>query len=166
MAMTEYSKKVHHKANDVARKLMVKLAESRDLLIHDNLEPTKDEQRTLDEQTMDFGIDILKTLAMEGITVNYATFAIDKIMDNLSGLKQYIKGTLGSYEDEYLSRAYGVKNEEGKFRKEELTVGDLMLKLDEMRKATGGNVYDFINEKPPEMPEEPVDGAVPSPFVK
>lgn len=165
MAMTDYSKKIHLKANDVARKILEKLNENKALLIHDNLEPTPEEQRALDEKTMDFGIDMMKMLAMEGVTANYATFSLDKIIDNLGGLKQYIKGSLAAYEDEYLSRSYGIKNEDGKFRKEEITVGDLMLKLAEIQKATGGNKYDFINEVAPEMPKDDAGEAVASPFV-
>ena len=89
-------------------------------------------------------------LAKDGITANYATFSIDKIIAGLEGLKNFVNGTLRSYEDEYLSRSLGIKNDLGKFRKEEITVGDLMLKLDEVRVATGGKNEDFFNTETPE----------------
>lgn len=161
--MNEYSKKIHLKSNEVARGLLEKLGENSKLLIIDNLEPTHEEQKVIDEQTTDFAIDIMKFLAASGIQANYATFAIDKIIDNLSGLKQYIGGTLRGYEDEYLSRAYGVKNDQGKYRKEEITISELMLKLAEIQEATGNNKNDFFNEVAPEMP---TDGSVPSTYPK
>ncbi|MGV8130843.1 MAG: hypothetical protein ACP5N7_01955 [Candidatus Pacearchaeota archaeon] len=163
MAMNEYSKKVHLKANDVARKLLQKFSEQKDLLVQDNLEPTPEEQRTLDEQTTDFALGIMQMLAVEEVKINDATFALDKIMGSINGLKQYIGGQLRVYEDEYLSRSYGIKNDEGKYRKEEVTIGQLMVKLSEVRENTGNNKNDFYNEIAPEMP---TDGSIPSPFVK
>lgn len=161
--MNEYSKKVHLKANDVARKLLEKFSEQKDLLIQDNLEPTPEEQRALDEQTTDFALGIMQMLAVEEVKINDATFALDKIMGSINGLKQYIGGQLRVYEDEYLSRSYGVKNDEGKYRKEEVTIGQLVVKLSEVRENTGNNKNDFYNEIAPEMP---TDGSIPSPFVK
>lgn len=160
--MNEYSKKVHLKANSVARELLEKLNENKAILLQDNLEPTPEEQKVIDEQTADFAIGILQFLASSDVSVNYATFSIDKIIQNLSGLKQFIDGQLRTYEDEYVSRSYGVKNEEGKYRKEVITIADLMIKLDEVRKETGDNRNDFYNEVAPEMP---TDDSQPSPYV-
>lgn len=160
--MNEYSKKIHLQSNAIARELLDKFSEGKDILILDNIDPTPEEQKEIDEQTADFAISIMNFLTEKDVTANYATFAIDKIVDNLNGLKQYIQGTLRSWEDEYLSRSYGIKNGEGKFRKEEITVSGLAIKLDEARKATGDNKYDFLNEVAPEMPS---DESVASPYL-
>jgi len=164
MKLDEYSTKIHLKSNEVARKILEKVNISKDFLISDHLDPTPAEKKEQEEKTIDFGIDIIKFLATEGVTVNYATFGIDKIIDNLTGLKQYINGTLGSYEDEFLSRSYGVKNDAGKYRKEEVTISDLMIKLAEIQKSTGDNQFDFINEVAPELPVDDEQAELPSPF--
>ncbi len=163
MAMTEYSKQIHTKANLVGRKLIEKFNADKDILLNENIDPTPEEQLVIDEKTTDFAISVMQLLAAEDVLANYATFSIDKIIASLTGLKQFVEGQLRVYEDEYLSRSYGVKNEEGKFRKEAITIGQLMVKLDEIQKATGGNKNDFYNETAPEMP---TDGSVPSPFVE
>lgn len=163
--MTEYSKKIHLKSNDVARKLLSIIDENKELFISDVLEPTPEEQKVIEEKTTDFAINVIKMLSAEDVKVNYATFPIDKIMASLSGLKQFIDGTMARHEDEYLSRSYGVKNEEGKFRKEEITVGQLMLKLSEVQQATGNNKNDFYNEVAPEMPVDTKEGDTPSPYL-
>lgn len=156
MAYSEYSKRIHSKANDVAKKLLVKLSENKEILIPNNMEPTEDEQKKINEDTADFAINIIKFLSDEDVTANYGTFAIDKIIENLTGLKQFINGSLSAYEDEFLSRSYGVKNDEGKYRKEEITIKELVLKLSEIREVTGNNNADFFNEVAPEMPKPEV----------
>lgn len=151
MSMNEYSKKIHLQSNEIARGLLDIFAEKKNILINDVLEPTKEEQAKIDEETTDFALGVVDFLTKQGVTVNYATFAIDKLVGSLNGLKQFVDGTMRTWEDEYLSRSYGVKNEDGKFRKEEVTIGQLLVKLNEVREATGDKET-FYNEVAPEMP--------------
>jgi len=79
------------------------------------------------------------------IPADYATMCIEKISESLVGLSSFIKGTIATHEDEMVSRIYGKKNHEGKFRREFVTVKDILLKLNEVREETGGNKDEFFN---------------------
>lgn len=149
--MNDYSKSIHNKANETARDLLVILAEKKDLFVP-MVPESAEEQDKVEADTLDFGNDIVNFLATRDIPKTHLTFSIDKLIDNLTGLKRFVDGTARMYEDEYLSRSLGVKNKDGKYRHEELTLAQLILKLDEVRQATGNKREDFYNDTAPEMP--------------
>lgn len=151
--MTDYSNKIHTESANIAKELISILSEKKDIFIT-NFTDDAELIKKQEEYNADLANEIIKILSTKDIPADYATFAIDKIVENLAGLKAFIDGTIRSYHDEFASRSYGYKNEEGKYRREVVTVGQLMLKLDEVREATGGNPYDFYNEVAPEMPTE------------
>lgn len=162
--MNQYSKDIHNKSNEIARELLPKLAENVIVLVPD---VTEDQEglKALQEKTLDFGNEIVQYLATKDIPARYATMGIEKLVDALNGLKTFIDGTLTMYEDEYLSRSFGVKNTEGKYRRENATIATIVSKLDEARKSTGDKRWEFFNETAPEMPKVE-ENAVETPYAE
>ncbi len=167
MSMNEYSKNIHNQANEIARELLPKLVENQLTIVPDVTEDPES-KLALQEKTLDFGNEIVQFLATKDIPARYATMAIEKLVDALTGLKTFVDGTLTMYEDEYLSRMFGVKNPEGKFRRENATIATIVMKLEEAKQLTGNDRGDFFNDTAPAMPtpEAAQPGAgIPSPFV-
>lgn len=162
MSMNKFSKDIHNKANEIGREILAKMAENAGTLVPDVPEGNEDQQK-LQEKALDFGNSIVQYLATKDIPAQYATMAIDKIVDGLTGLKTFVDGTLRMYEDEYLSRSFGIKNEDGKYRREMATISDLVLNLEKVREATGNDRGDFFNDVAPKMPEP--EAPIPSPFA-
>ena len=165
MSMNEYSKNIHNQANEIARELLPKLVANEFTIIPDVTEDPAD-KAALQEKTLDFGNEVVQYLATKDIPARYATMAIEKLIDALTGLKTFVDGTLTMYEDEYLSRMFGVKNPDGKFRRENATIATIVMKLEEAKQATGNNRADFFNDVAPKMPGmDTPDAAIPSPFT-
>lgn len=165
MAMNQYSKDIHNQSSEIGRDLLVKLSENAEIFCPDVVEENEPEKvKALMEQTLDLSNDIMQYLATKNVTARYASMGIDKLIDSLTGLKKYVDGMLTSYEDEYLSRMYGIKNPEGKYRRESVTVADMILKLEEARQATGNNREDFFNDVAPKFLGID-EGSQPSPYV-
>ena len=162
MSMSDYSKKIHNQASEVGRELLSKLVEKQDVFVPEVIEDVEGKQKLM-EATLDFGNDVLQYLATKDIPARYATMGIEKLIDSLSALKTYVDGTLTSYEDEFLSRSFGVKNDQGKFRRENITVAQMVMKLEEVRQSTGNNRADFFNDVAPEMPIP--DAPIESPYI-
>lgn len=163
--MNEYSKSIHNRGAEIGREIAVKIADHLDTFIP-NVTESQEEKLKLQEATLDFGNEIMQHLATKDIPARYATMGIEKMIDALTGLKSFVDGTLNMYEDEYVSRMFGVKNEDGKYRREAATIGDIVLKLEEAKNATGNRREDFFNEIAPVMPKDPeVAEVVPSPYI-
>jgi hypothetical protein len=146
--MDDYSKKIHNVSNEIAKDLLVMLAENKDTIVIANLEPTEDEAKKINEDTTDFATLVVEYVATKDIPAGYASMAVQKLEDALQRLRIHIDGTVNTYKDEYLSRSLGVKNEDGKFRQEAATIGQLLVKLNDVREETGGNLEDFYNNLP------------------
>ncbi len=151
--MNDYSKKIHNQATDVAQELLILLADNRNNFIPVIEDENPDTIAAQNEWNADFAHKVIALLVSKEIPADYATFGIDKIVDTLAGLKAFIDGTIRSYHDEYTSRSYGLKNEQGKYRRELITVGGLALKLNEIREQTGNNKDDFFNSELPDTGE-------------
>src|SRR5690606_31260914 len=106
---------------------------------------TKEDVDTLTENSTDVGIDILKIIAEEEISIGWIGTPFDEVINILTILKQFVSGSINSNEDEIMSRLLGHKDERGKYRKEQATVSDVMLALNEIREKTGGDINEFIN---------------------
>jgi len=146
-----YTKIIHTEAMLIAHEILDLLAQNKVTFIADQTEEDPAKLAAQEEANADFGIKIVNLLATKNIPSDYASMAIEKIVQNLAGLKAYVDGTINQYHDEFMSRSYAKKNWEGKYRREEVTVGDILLKLDEVRKATGDNRADYFNEVAPEI---------------
>lgn len=156
--MTEYSKSIHNKSTEIGRELLTFLLADKETFIPSVTE-TVEEKAALQEKTLDAANKVMAFMATQDIPARYATMGIEKVIDALTGLKSFVDGTLNIYEDEYLSRMFGIKNEDGKFRRDSATIGDIVLKLEEARQATGNNKADFFNEVAPQMPTAPASVA-------
>lgn len=148
----DYTKIIHGEARAIAHEILDLLSQNKETFVPDQLEEDPEKLKKQEEDNADFGLKIISLLATKSIPADYATLAIDKVVQNLAGLKAFVDGTINSHHDEYMSRSYGKKNWEGKYRREEVTVGDVLLKLDEIRKATGNNLNDYFNDVAPSMP--------------
>lgn len=148
----DYTKIIHEEARNISHEILDLLSSHKETFIPDQLEEDPEKLHQQEVDNADFGLKIIALLATKKIPADYATLAIDKVVQNLAGLKAFVDGTINSHHDEFMSRAYGKKNWEGKYRREEVTVGEVLLKLDEIRKATGDKKEDYFNEVAPEMP--------------
>lgn len=146
--MDDYSKKIHDVSNEIAKDLLVMLSENKDTIVITNLEPTEEEIKKINEDTADFATMVVEYIATKDIPAGYASMAVQKLEDALQKLRMHIDGTVNSYKDEYLSRSLGIKNSEGKFRQEVATIGQLLVKLNDVREETGGKLEDFYNNLP------------------
>lgn len=165
--MNEYSKNIHNQASEIGRDLLSILLAKKDSFVPDVTEDHEGKMK-LQEATLDLGNEVMQYLATKDIPARYATMGIEKLIDGLTGLKSYVDGTLNSYEDEYVSRMFGIKNDMGKYRRENATVADVTLKLEEARQATGNDRNDFFNDVAPSMPvpeSEVPTSEIPSPYV-
>lgn len=141
----DYTRIFHDEARALAQDVIEKFAEKKDVLISDVLEKDTEKNKAQEEINVDFGLSVIKILSDSKLPADYASMVFDKIIDEITGLKQFVTGTIASHEMEITSRFYGKKNYKGKFRKEEATVGDIILKLQEIREQTGGELNDYFD---------------------
>ena len=160
---SDFSKKIHNKSSQIAHDLLTMLLEDKETFVPQYLE-NPEQKAELSEKTLDVANKVLKYMATQDIPARYATMSIDKIIDALTGLKSFVDGSLNMYEDEYLSRMYGVKDEKGKYRRDMASMATLVSKLEEARQSTGNNRADFFNETAPEPVAKPEE-LVESPYV-
>jgi hypothetical protein len=146
--MDDFSKKIHTQAAEIAKDILVMLADNKDILIDTNLEPTVEEKQKIEEDATDFSNSVINYLASKEIPASYAGLSISKIENAIQILHKFVDGTINSYKDEILSREIGIKNTDGKYRQEDANLGQLLLKLNEVREKTGGKLEDYFNNVP------------------
>lgn len=133
-------------STELAKFILTKLDESKDILVvetYEKMDATA--RRDFLEKSTDFSIEIMKELGKSDIPFPYATRCVDKLFIALESLKKYIDGTITQSRDEIAARYLGIRNpENNKFTENCATVGQLTLKLNEIREATGGDVYDYF----------------------
>lgn len=130
----------------LAKLILERFNDSKEDLIYRLDTQTPEEKKVAEEKATDFAIGIMQAIAATDLPADYAALPIEKLIAILSVLKNYINGSARQAEDEFLSRTYGVKHPvTGKYRKDLITLGALMMKVDEARKATGDNPDDFFN---------------------
>jgi len=79
------------------------------------------------------------------IPADYATRSLDKLIQVLTNVKNYIDGTVVKYDDEILSRLFGAKSPvTGTYMRDVATLGAIMLALEKTRKDTGGKLEDYF----------------------
>lgn len=141
----DYTTIIHTEARSIAQEVLKLASDNRVSFISNTIEKDEEKQKEQGEKNADFGIAIINLLAERNIPADYASMVFDKITDEFAGLKSFVLGSIATNEDELMSRVYGKKNYKGKFRKEEVTVGDILLKLNEVREQTGGNKDDYFD---------------------
>lgn len=143
----EYAQLVESTAVANAKMILAKVDEFKDSLVVENYSTLAPEaQKMFAEKSTDFAISVMKEIATSGTPYMYATKSIEKIIAVMETLRAFMNGTIGQYEDELMCRAIGVKSpESGKYRKEDATLTDLMVKLEEVRNTQGNVKEDFFN---------------------
>lgn len=142
----DFNGPIEKTATGLAKVILDRLNENKEDLIYEMLNRTDEVEKETEKKSVDFAIGIVQMIAATDLPADYIACPIDKLIAVLSALKIYLEGTVRQTQDEYLSRSYGVKNPEtGKYRKELATVGDIMMKLEEARKATGGKPEEYFN---------------------
>lgn len=145
----DYNTPVEKTATEIAQFTAALLGEKAGALIienHEKLDP--EAKRAFEENSNDFAIEIMKHIATTDIPVDYASHAITKIITVLEILQKYIQGTIRQNKHEIISRVIGVRDPgSDKYTAEAATVGQLMLKLDEIRTSQGSNMSDYFNTK-------------------
>lgn len=98
------------------------------------------------EVGLDLSIDIMKEISKSDITLPYATRCLDKIQIVLESVKKYIDGTISQHRHEYASRSLGAKApDNGRYTEECSTVGNLVLKLEEVRQSQGNKKSEYYD---------------------
>lgn len=153
----DYNAPIEKTSVEIAKMILVKVDEVKDFVIIENFAKADPVTKAaFAEKSTDMCIDVMREIAKTDIPYPYATRGIDKIIYILQTMKSYIDGSANQNLDEFTARNLGTRDPEtNKFSKEDCTFGELMLKLDEARKATGDDKYDYLS-KPDEV-KEPVD---------
>ena len=145
--ISNYTEEIHNKSSEIAKDILAIILEEKDVFVPKYITSQEDKNK-LEEKTLDAANKVLQYIATKDIPARYATMSLDKLSDAMIGLKTFIDGSLNMYEDELLSRTYGVKDDRGKYRRDLVTMAGMVMKLDEVRQATGNNRGDFFNETP------------------
>lgn len=129
----------------LAQIVLNKLSESFEELVYPNVGLSEEDKKYREEVGTDFSISILRIMATTDIPADYATRGIDKLIEALQNVKNYIEGTIIKYDDEILSRYFGEKSPvTGTYMRDVATLGTIMLKLDKIRQETGGKDEDYF----------------------
>lgn len=168
----DYNAEVNKTSVELAKMILTKLeAEKGFLIVEDDQKLDPIRRAAFIEKSTDTSIDILQEIAKSDIPHLYATRCIDKIEKVLGVLKQYIQGTINQNLDEIISRTLATRDvEKNVFVSGQSSVGNILLKLDEIRKATGNDPYDYYERSPEEQKVNgqtiaPDTEAKPSPYV-
>lgn len=142
----DFNEPIEKTATGLAKLILDRINESKEDLIYEMVNRTEEMEKATQEKSLDFATGIVQAIAATDLPADYISYPIEKLIATLSALKVYLEGTMRQTQDEYLSRSYGVKHPEtGKFRKELITVGGIMMKLDEVRKVTGDKPEEYFN---------------------
>ena len=90
MKLTDYSKGIILKGNEVAREILKIIAENADVFISDNLEPTEAEKLEAETKITVMANNVVKMMAEKGIKAHFATRSVDSIIEGFEGLKQFV----------------------------------------------------------------------------
>jgi len=145
----DFNGPIEKTSTGLAKIVLDKINENKELIIYNAGDRSPEEKKKSDEAFLNMAISIVEIFATTDIPADYVGLPIDKAMVVLSALKQYLEGTVRSSEDEILSRLYGKKSPKSNtFAKDVVTLGEMMLKLSDVRKETGDKPEDyFINYK-------------------
>jgi hypothetical protein len=142
---TQYEIDIHNKTNDLVVVLAEMFAKYKDNL---GIAPTAtDEERKKQVEVMtDMSIELMNKLSKTDLQWTQVALAFKKFENIVTTTARYVMGTLDQWDNEATSRLYGVKDENGKFRKEEVSVAKLAAILADAREKTGNDINDYIND--------------------
>lgn len=144
----DFEAHIENTATDIARLIIQKIADNKELMIialYDK--KSKEDQMKFDEACTNVCIDIMRDIAKTDMPNGYLSKAFEKAQAVLDSISQYVTGTIKRDMDEILSRHIAVKDPQfNKYRADMATVGDVMLRLEEIRATQGGNIYDYYND--------------------
>lgn len=154
----DFNTPVERTATELAKMILAKLDEAKDFIVIENYEKADPVTKAaFIEKSTDFSIDVLKAISLSDIPYPYATKAVDKVIQVLESLKQYIDGTINQSRHELASRLLGVRSpDNNKFTEELSTYGNVMLKLEELRTSQGNDMNDYFT-----VPQAPAPEATP-----
>jgi hypothetical protein len=125
--------------------VLSRLVDKFDDLVYENVGLTDEQKKHYEEIGTDFCISILDLMASTDIPADYATRSVDKLIEALTQVKNYIDGTITKYDDEILSRLFEVKSPvTGTYMRDVATLGTIMLKLQEIINKTGNKPDDYF----------------------
>lgn len=141
----DFTTPIEKTATELAKQIISILSENKDILIFNDQEVAEISKET-NEKSTDVMVQILQLITTSDIPADYAGRCFDKLHTTVEILKKYVEGHVRQAEDELLSRTLGARSpENNKYRSEVSTVGNLMLKLNEVRAAQGNNADDYFN---------------------
>lgn len=153
--------------------ILVKVDAVKDYVIIENLDKVDPIRKAaFIEKSTDMAIEVMKEISKSDVPHPYATRCIDKLIVVLESLKQYIEGTITQTMDEFVARSLGSRDpENNKFTKQQASVGNLILKLEEVRQTTGNDKFDYFTKPPEENVEKTQTGPTentpkPSPYAE
>lgn len=145
----DFNAPIEKTATQLATVVLNKIIENKDILIFEaNANRTDEDKKKADETFLDMAISMIQMFATTDLPADYAGLPFDKVIALLNVTKNYVEGTVRQIDDEVLSRFYGVRSpHSGTFAKDVATLGDIMLKRDEIKKATGDKDEDYYITK-------------------
>jgi|SRR6187551_351945 len=144
----DYKTPIEKTSVENARIILQNFMENFDVFVYPDRELTPEETAAIDEKATDFSISVLSLISATDIPADYASYALDKIMAGMSGIKRYIDGSIRQMNDEILSRTLEAKNPEtNTYAKDCATLGQMMLKLKEVRDSQGNKPEDYFIPK-------------------
>lgn len=146
----EYSNKIHELSEKLAVTVIEKMNSNKDSFVA-KYDANDLEKKQHVEKMADISHELMSEISNLNLPNNWATFGIEKIIEELNSIKTFINGTVTAYKDELLSRTVGVKNGDGKYRIEDASIGEILIKLADIREKTGGKASDYFNNLPEEL---------------
>ncbi len=142
----EYGDSIEVTAVALAKMILTKFEAEKEFLILESFEKAEPiKKAAFIEKSTDFSIEVMQEISKSDMPFPYASRGIDKLILVLESLKQYIEGSITQYRHELNSRFLGVKDKEnGRYTEEESTVGNLLLKLQEVRDSQGNVKSDYF----------------------
>ena len=144
----DFQEPVEETATNLSKIILQRFVDNKEDLVFKMTGRTPEMDAELTEKATDFAIGIAQLVATTDLPADYATYPIEKLITMLTMTKNYIDGSIRQIEDEYVSRSYGVKSPKtDKYARDCITLGELYLRLEDVREKTGGNPDDYFLPK-------------------
>lgn len=140
-----YTVDIQDKTNTLLLELISLINENKEKVLVPP-EATAEDKMAIEEAMTDMSLAFIDTLSKSDLQWTQVSIIFKKFENILANMGRFVEGTLSQWDNEAVSRMYGVRDSvSDKFRKEEVTVGQLAMILKESREKTGGDVKDYIN---------------------
>ena len=139
-----FKQTVKETSGELLVKLIEILYENRETLKTGD-EPTEEQAKALEEVMTDAGIKFINSAGETKMPWTNVDLVFMRLEDIVKTFSMFVTGTLDQWDNEAVSRMYGIKNADGKFRKEEITIGELAQLLEKSRVDSGNVKEDYYN---------------------